>query len=82
MDRAEIETRVLSIVHEQKTIEEDALTPETRLDAIGIDSLDALNILFAIEETFGITVPDEEARDLRTVSAMVDVIESHLSESA
>ncbi|HUO83715.1 MAG TPA: acyl carrier protein [Thermoanaerobaculia bacterium] len=79
MERGAIERKVISIVHEQKTIAEDALLPDTPLEQVGIDSLDALNILFEIEETFGITIPDEEARQLRTVGQIVNAVRQHLA---
>jgi acyl carrier protein len=41
----------------------------------GIDSLDALTILFAIEEQFKISIPDDEARAARTFSDLIDIIE-------
>ena len=47
----------------------------------GIDSLDALTILFAIEEHFRITIPDERARSMTTFGDMVDVVESLVAAS-
>lgn len=75
MEREEIRQKVLAMVHEQKTIAEDALTPETPLTEVGIDSLDALNILFSVEEAFDISVPDDQAREMKTVDDIVEGIE-------
>lgn len=78
MTRAEIEERVVAIIHDQKTLPADSLSRDTPLADVGIDSLDALSILFAIEETFGITVPDDQARSIKTMDDMIGVVEGLL----
>ena len=76
MTRGEIEEKLVAIVRAEKNIAEGDLTPDTELAAAGIDSLDALTILFAIEEQFRISIPDDRARALRTFGDMIDVVES------
>ena len=75
MTRAEIEETVTSIIRREKNVGPDALQPATVLKDAGIDSLDALTILFAIEEHFKITISDQEARAMQTFGDMVDTIE-------
>ena len=82
MERSEIETFVIALIHEQKTIDEDALGLETSLREVGIDSLDALNILFAIEDRFNTTIPDDVARSIETPKDMVSAIENILAEQS
>jgi acyl carrier protein len=72
--RDEIERRLIDIVRKEKNIDEAQLKPEMLLEEAGIDSLDSLTILFAIEEEFGISVPDDRARALKTVGDMMDVV--------
>lgn len=74
MTRAEIEEKLIAIVKEEKTVPDELLRPETPLAEAGIDSLDALTILFAIEEQFGISIPDDEARAVRTFGDLIDII--------
>jgi acyl carrier protein len=78
MQRNELEQKVLSIIQEQKTLPHNDIRPETQLAELGIDSLDALNILFALEESFGISIPDDKARAIRTVDDMVSTIQELL----
>jgi acyl carrier protein len=78
MDRAEISRKVEEIIRNQKTLPDDAVGPDTPLDELGFDSLDALNIVFALEETFGISIADDEVRDSRTLRRMVEIVEGHL----
>ena len=75
MTRAEIEEQLIRIVREEKTIDEALLRPETSFVDAGIDSLDSLTILFAIEEQFHISIPDERARAIRTFGDLVDVVQ-------
>jgi acyl carrier protein len=75
MNREEIERRLLDIVKNEKNIPDDKLAPETPLADAGIDSLDALSILFAIEEQFHISIPDDRARAIKTFADMADIVE-------
>jgi acyl carrier protein len=75
MKREEIERRLLDIVNNEKDIPGHKLAPETPLADAGIDSLDALSILFAIEEQFHISIPDDRARAIKTFADMADVVE-------
>lgn len=72
--RGEIEQQLIAIVRQEKNVAEDLLKPEALLADAGIDSLDALTILFAIEEQFRISIPDDRARAMRTFGDMIDVV--------
>ena len=78
MTRAEIEQQLIAIVRQEKDIPADLLQPDTELAAAGIDSLDALTILFAIEEQFRISIPDTAARAMKTFGDMVDAVAQQL----
>jgi acyl carrier protein len=81
MTRAEIEEKLIAIVRKEKDVPDDKLSLETPLADAGIDSLDALTILFAIEEEFHISIPDDRARSMKTFGDMVDSIELLLGSS-
>ncbi|MEN1761933.1 MULTISPECIES: acyl carrier protein [Anoxynatronum] len=54
------------------------ITPETSLlDDLEADSLDAVEIIMAIEDEFGLEIPDEMAESLRTVGEIVEYVEEH-----
>lgn len=74
MDRNQLSQEILAIVREQKTLPETVDFSAPLADA-GVDSLDALNILFAIEEKYGIHIPDDKARAIRNLDDMVTVVE-------
>ena len=75
MTREEIERELAAIVRQEKDVSAELLKPETALADAGIDSLDSLTILFAIEEQFKISIPDDEARAVKTFSDLIDIIE-------
>jgi acyl carrier protein len=79
MTRAEIERKLIEIVRKEKEIPEDVLRPETALAEAGIDSLDALTILFGIEEEFHISIPDDRARSMQTFGDIIDAVEAQLA---
>ena len=74
MTRGEISEKLVTIVRQEKNIPEDMLQPATLLADAGIDSLDSLTILFAIEEHFKISIPDDRARAIRTFGDLIDVV--------
>lgn len=76
MNRSDLEQKILEVVREQKTLPDVPLSTSTELADLGIDSLDALNILFALEEAFEITIPDEQSRQIRTFGDLVATIET------
>lgn len=75
MTRGEIEEKLIAIVKQEKNIPDELLRPETPLADAGIDSLDSLTILFAVEEQFRISIPDDEARAVRTFADLIDIIQ-------
>lgn len=74
MTRAEVEQRLIEIVRKEKNLPPDVLRADTELAATGIDSLDALTILFSIEEEFGISIPEAAARGMKTFGDMIDAV--------
>ena len=75
MSREDIERTLIEIVRKEKDVTPELLQPETPLSEAGIDSLDALSILFAIEEHYGISIPDDRARSITTFGDIVTIIE-------
>ncbi len=72
--------RVKEIIAEQLRMDEDKITYNSHLiNDLDADSLDAVEIILAVEEEFGFEVPDEDASELTTVSEIVDYIESKIS---
>ncbi len=62
------------VMNEKQTLPVELLKPGTALAEAGIDSLDALTILFAIEEEFKISIPDDTARAMKTFGDMIEAV--------
>ncbi len=66
---------VLDVVAETHRIPREKITLDSRFEELGMDSMDAVNILFALEEKFDITIPDEAAKQIRNIREMVDGVQ-------
>jgi len=64
--------RVISCIAATQHIAAERITLESTFEELGIDSLDGINILFALESEFSINIPDDAARSIRTVKEMVE----------
>jgi acyl carrier protein len=80
MERVEIEQKISEFLRQEKTLPEGAIDPNAVLADLGFDSLDAINIIFKIEDAFRISISDEDARAIRTLNDMVAVVERIRSE--
>jgi acyl carrier protein len=70
-----IEERVKKIIAEQLGVEEDEVNPESHfVEDLGADSLDTVELVMALEEEFGIEIPDEDAEKIATVQNAIDYI--------
>lgn len=68
---------IAKIISEQLGHNLDEIQPDTSLvDDLGADSLDAVEVIMAIEEEFSIEIPDEKFENLETVQDIVDLVET------
>ena len=67
--------KVIEIVAEFKEIPESDVKPETTLEELELDSLDALNLVFEMEEAFDVTIPDDKAFEMKTIGEMIEGID-------
>ena len=73
-----IEEKVKEIIIEQLDITEgECVSDAAFIDDLGADSLDIVELLMAIEENFGITVPDEDVSSLKTVRDIAEYVEKN-----
>jgi acyl carrier protein len=74
--------RVLKVIATSKRIPLETVTIDSEFQQLGIDSMDAVEILFALENEFDITIPDEEVRSVRNVRQMCEGVEKLVAAKA
>ena len=78
----EIVERVRKVIATSKRIPEERVTVDSAFEELGIDSMDAVEILFALENEFDISIPDEDVKTVRNVRQMVGGVEKLLAAKA
>jgi acyl carrier protein len=78
----ELTQRVLKTIATSKRIPIEQVTIESELQQLGIDSMDAVEILFALENEFDISIPDEEVRNVRNIRQMAEGVEKLVAAKA
>lgn len=69
--------KIREIVVEQLGVEEEKVTLESSfVDDLGADSLDIVELVMALEEEFGVEIPDSEAEKISTVGDVVEYVKS------
>lgn len=70
--------KVQKIISENLNVPLEKVTMDTNLvDDLGADSLDAVELIMALEEEYGIEVDDEAAQNMKYVRDLVNYIEEH-----
>ncbi|HEX6546270.1 MAG TPA: acyl carrier protein [Bryobacteraceae bacterium] len=72
LDPNELTSRVLRVIAETQRIPLESVTVDKTFADLKIDSLDGINIVFALENEFGISIPDEGVENMRSVQDAVD----------
>jgi len=61
-------SRVIRVVAKSQHMDASAIKPESTVAELGIDSLDGLQILFALEEEFGVSIPDDAGKEFNSIA--------------
>ena len=70
--------KVKGIIVEQLGVDEEEVTADASfVDDLGADSLDTVELVMALEEEFGLEIPDEDAEKITRVKEAVGYIETH-----
>ncbi|POG51586.1 acyl carrier protein, partial [Wolbachia sp. wRi_2] len=72
--REDIEEKVKKIILEHISKDVEKFNSSSKLSEHGTDSLDAVEIIMAAEEEFGIEIPDEDAQKMETMEQIVEYI--------
>ncbi|MGA2109632.1 MAG: acyl carrier protein [Syntrophorhabdales bacterium] len=73
-----IAEKVKKMIVEQLGVNESEVQPEAKfIDDLGADSLDIVELVMALEDEYGIEIPDEDAEKIETVGDAIRYIEEH-----
>jgi acyl carrier protein len=79
MEHEEIYDKVKEVIVDQLNVEEDDVTEDAAfVDDLGADSLDIVELVMALEEQFGVSIPDEQAEKIKTVGDAVSFIAENI----
>ena len=74
------EDRVKEIIAKELEVDSKQLAPEAKfIEDLGADSLDIVELVMALEEEFGLDIPDEDADKLKTVGDALKYLQEHAS---
>lgn len=77
---AEVPEKIKSIIAEQLGVKPEEVTPQASfIEDLGADSLDTVELVMALEEEFGIEIPDEDAEKMATVGDAIKYIEEKIA---
>jgi acyl carrier protein len=82
MSHSELAARVATVIAKTQKIPPESVTLDRTFADLNIDSLDGINILFALEEEFNLEIPDDAADKIRSVGQMVDGLEELIAGKA
>ena len=83
MDMKELEAKVCHILAENLSVPEATVTPEARFqEDLDADSLDLVEAVLALEEEFGVSIPEEEMEGVKTVGQATQLVAQKLGVNA
>ena len=74
-----ITEKVLELIADTKRIPREQVSPTSTFAELGLDSLDAINLVFEVESTFNISVPDSVANSMTSVPQVVEELRKILA---
>ena len=75
----EITAKIIQLIAAVKRIPEENVTIDSTFEQLGLDSLDAINLIYEIESDFNISVPDEVARSIKDVRQLIEALKTALT---
>jgi acyl carrier protein len=75
----EMTRKILKVIADSQKLPPEKVTIDSTFEELGIDSLDGVNILFALENEFNISIPDEGVQSIRSMRQMVEALDKLIS---
>jgi acyl carrier protein len=78
----DLKTRVIKVIAKTQRIPPETVSIDSTFEELKIDSLDGINLIFALESEFNVDIPDDDARAIRSVRQMAEGIAQLLAQKA
>ncbi len=78
----ELTQRVIACIAATQKLPPEKISVDSTFQELGIDSLDGINILFALENEFNVNLPDDQMQQVRTVRQVIEGVEKVLAGQA
>jgi len=82
IDKMALYDEVKEVLVAQLAIKPDMVKPDSKVTELGADSLDTIELVAALEEKFGISIPEDDVRQIATVTDIVNLVEQKLRSKA
>ena len=76
---ADLGTRVMEVIAKTQRIPLESISLDSTFEQLKIDSLDGINIVFALENEFGINIPDDGVQSMRSIGETVEGVRKLLA---
>ena len=78
----DLQARVIKVIAKTQRIPPETVSIDSTFEELKIDSLDGINLIFALESEFNVDIPDENARSIQSVRQMAEGIVQLLAQKA
>ena len=79
MEKANIKKKIVAVVKEKLSVDDDVIKNAKSFEDLGADSLDLVEIIMSLEEQFEVEISDKEAESITSIDQAVDIIYSKKS---
>jgi acyl carrier protein len=76
---ADLATKVMEVIAKTQRIPLESISLDSTFEQLKIDSLDGINIVFALENEFGINIPDDGVQSMRSIGETVEGVRKLLA---
>ena len=73
-DRQDTTQKVIAVIAQTLHIDANTIKPDATLESLGADSLDRLEIIMRLEETFGLDISDDDEAKIKTIEEAVSAV--------
>ena len=78
----DLQSRVIKVIAKTQRIPLETVSIDSTFEELKIDSLDGINLIFALESEFNVDIPDDDARGIRSVRQMAEGIAQLLAQKS